>query len=314
MEEQSTTVDMIAAALRNNKTRPCCCQLKIALMAERLADHPLAHLMPTNAMRNVAMLMVTTPLSMMLDVDLSFGHNLNALVRNKTWIQILLQRTHNASQPMMYIPPAFEAKPHHSLNAAKVIVETALQGEKQTVSSLWKQGILQAFQIDICLHCHGTFNHTRWMGTDVPYTVKYTQGFEPWGILNRLQDPGYDERFRGWLYNKQTHVEALAQKHKFVLTVLPDVWVVHRPHKKIASRKLVKPAPDNEKANADVMEMLKVVTLLDGTKASVYSSYRKYVDGLRYKARTALAARQPYEPQLNPQLRHCKKLLPWWRG
>ncbi|GLI63495.1 hypothetical protein VaNZ11_006477 [Volvox africanus] len=315
MEEQSTTIDMIAAALRSNNTPPCCCQLKMALMAERLADPHLAYLMPTNAMRNVAMLMVNTPLSIMLDVDLSFGRNFNELVQNSTWINGLLQGTHGAPQPVMYIPPAFEAKAHHSLNAAKIIVEISLQGGKQTVSSLWKLGILQAFQIDICLHCHGAFNHTRWMESDVPYTVKYTQGFEPWGILNRFLDPGYDERFRGWLYNKQTHVEALAQKHNFVLKVLPDVWAVHRPHKKIASRKLAKPVPDNVKeTNTDVMEMLKVITLPDGTNASAYSSYRKYVDNLRYKARTALAARQPYEPQLNPQFLHCKKALPWWGG
>ncbi len=53
------------------------------LFVELVADPQLLELMPTNALRNAAMLAVRTPLSLMLDVDLSLSASLSALVRGK---------------------------------------------------------------------------------------------------------------------------------------------------------------------------------------------------------------------------------------
>ncbi len=53
------------------------------LFVELVADPQLLALMPTNALRNAAMLAVRTPLSLMLDADLSLNPLLSALVRGK---------------------------------------------------------------------------------------------------------------------------------------------------------------------------------------------------------------------------------------
>lgn len=40
------------------------------------------------------------------------------------------------------------------------------------------------------------------------------------------------QRFRGWCYDKIQHVESLARLTRLGFTVLPDAWLVHRPHRR----------------------------------------------------------------------------------
>ncbi|GIM02374.1 hypothetical protein Vretimale_7252, partial [Volvox reticuliferus] len=163
-------------------------------------------------------------------------------------------------------------------------------------------------------HCHKTFDHARWSKEDMPYTVQHTLGFEPWGILWRLRDPGYDERFRGWLYDKQTHVEALARKHRYTFTVLPDLWVLHRPHKKVAIVQIYrKSANTTGEGSGDVEALLRPIVLSNGKNTTVYTAYRHHMDSMRRNLRSSFAAHKPYEPQQNAQFLHCKSVLPWWQ-
>ncbi|GLC60657.1 hypothetical protein PLESTB_001654200 [Pleodorina starrii] len=99
--------DLFERMERQNDT----CHLRLMLFAERLYDRPLAAIMPTNVMRNAAMLGATTPLSAMFDVDLGFSASINRLVRNSTWIEFVARET-NATQPALCTPPAWEISTH----------------------------------------------------------------------------------------------------------------------------------------------------------------------------------------------------------
>ncbi len=59
------------------------CAPHLMLFIELVADPHLLALMPTNVLRNAAMLAVRTPLSLMLDADLSLSPLLGALVQGK---------------------------------------------------------------------------------------------------------------------------------------------------------------------------------------------------------------------------------------
>ena len=72
-------------AARHADGTASCCELRIMLFAERTADRQLASIMPTNALRNAAMLAVQTPLAAMLDADLGISHTFNDLVSNSSW-------------------------------------------------------------------------------------------------------------------------------------------------------------------------------------------------------------------------------------
>ncbi|GLI63512.1 hypothetical protein VaNZ11_006497 [Volvox africanus] len=299
-----------ARAAGNNSLPGCCCQLRLMLYAERMSDSPLATIMPTNSMRNAAMLGATTPLSAMFDADLAPCTNINDLVQNASWVQYISKET---TRPSICIPPAWETRGHLQPNSKNVVVQRAITGIKADVLDMWARSELQVFQVNVCKHCHKTFDHSRWAKEDMPYTVQHTLGFEPWGILWRLRDPGYDERFRGWLYDKQTHVEALARKHRYTFTVLPDLWVVHRPHKKVGIVQLYRRSNTTGEGSREVEALLRPVVLSNGKNTTVYTAYRHYMDSMRRTLRSALASRQPYEPQQNAQFLHCKSVLPWWQ-
>lgn len=64
----------------------------------------------------------------------------------------------------------------------------ASAGSKPEVVGLWRAGRLQVFHEDGCRRCHGPINHKRWATAKEPYTVKWAQAFEPWGILARWVD------------------------------------------------------------------------------------------------------------------------------
>jgi hypothetical protein len=77
----------------------------------------------------------------------------------------------------------------------------------------------------------------------------------PAGFPLRVLAP---QRFRGWLYDKQTHVEALVEKHGFKLVVLSDLWVVHRPHKRVALAQIHRRGKLELSLHPDVGALMKV--------------------------------------------------------
>ncbi|GLC68078.1 hypothetical protein PLESTF_000643700 [Pleodorina starrii] len=302
------------------------CQLALTLFAERTSDPQLAAIMPTNAMRNAAGLAAQTPLAAMLDADLGVSAGLNTLVNNETWIQHILRET-SAQRPALCVPPAFEANPRLDNETAHRVTHVALAGtygrvcaatrSKSDVAALWRNATLKVFHVDACRSCHRPFNHAHWSLSPSPYIVEFQRNFEPWGILSRFQDPGYDERFRGWCFDKMQHVESLARLKDFRFVVLPDIWLVHRPHEKVAIAKLQHQHREKQhngtKTSEKVNVLLSTVRLPDGRSATAYKHYTSYVHALMRRERAALSAGDGYAPQLNPQLAHCRSALPWWQ-
>ncbi|GIX71815.1 LARGE xylosyl- and glucuronyltransferase 1 [Caerostris extrusa] len=67
---------------------------------------------------------------------------------------------------------------------------------------------------------------------DKSYSLStFCDKYEPYVILRKTTSvPFYDERFSGYGMNKVTHITELFAAN-FTFTVLPDVWVLHLPHK-----------------------------------------------------------------------------------
>ncbi|GLC46970.1 hypothetical protein PLESTM_002002100 [Pleodorina starrii] len=300
--------------------RSCCCQLRLLLFTERVADRQMATLMPTNSMRNAAMLAVQTPLAAMIDVDLGVSDTFNKAISNKTWADLLVQNA-VVPQPKIFIPTAWE--PNHTLDmhTATRMAELALRGSKADLIQLWLNNTLQIFQIDVCKHCHRPFNHSVWANATAAYSVEFKKWFEPWGALWRFHDPGYDERFRGWYFNKVSHVEAMARLWHFQFIVLPESWLVHRPHTKIAAAELHHGASANNTnvtANnvndASLSALLQKKPLGNAPEATMFDHFMTYIMNLSELVRELMSQGKGYVPQINHQLVHCRRVLPWWMG
>jgi glycosyltransferase-like protein LARGE len=60
---------------------------------------------------------------------------------------------------------------------------------------------------------HNSTDYKRWYTSDTPYPIEWHDGYEPWFIIDRRLNPFYDQSFRGYGWNKVTHVaNILAQK------------------------------------------------------------------------------------------------------
>lgn len=56
------------------------------------------------------------------------------------------------------------------------------------------------------LQGHNCTNYQKWFKTDKPYSAGWTIDYEPWFIVDRFLNPFYDSVFRGYGWNKVTHV------------------------------------------------------------------------------------------------------------
>lgn len=53
---------------------------------------------------------------------------------------------------------------------------------------------------------HNCTDYARWFRSNQPYDVEYHDGYEPWFIIDRFRNPWYDVSFRGYGWNKVSHV------------------------------------------------------------------------------------------------------------
>lgn len=56
------------------------------------------------------------------------------------------------------------------------------------------------------LQGHNCTDYAKWFRADQPYAVEYHDGYEPWFIIDRFRNPWYDVSFRGYGWNKVSHV------------------------------------------------------------------------------------------------------------
>ena len=111
--------------------------------------------------------------------------------------------------------------------------QTSVPRTRRDLETLWKQKIVKVFA-EGYPKGHRRTNFRRWFNSSAPYVIQPENGFEPYIIALRTGLPLYDERFRGYGFNKVSHLHEVHYKGA-VFIVLPDMFIIASKHEKSSS-------------------------------------------------------------------------------
>lgn len=232
-------IDLLSTFHKKAEGRPDGCALDMQLVVEQFSswDEETLGLYPFNAIRNRALMMASTDAVLLLDVDflpaVTFSESYQR--RPKAYKKLIDQLI---EKKMAIVLPAFETNSTGFVGRT-VAMKVAIGGKEHAVAA-WRKKEIAGFQVDKYELGHSRTNYTRWLKAQNPYRVSYTRGYEPYIVVARKYVPWYDERFRGYRYDKITHIEHIAKGLRLSFEVHPSEFVVHCPHKKSATFRATK--------------------------------------------------------------------------
>jgi Glycosyl-transferase for dystroglycan len=143
-----------------------------------------------------------------------------------------------SAEKRVFVLPAFETAPLKDLVEAHTVAARAAASDKAGLQALVKDGKLWQFALKIFREGHNVTEYARWFNTSEAYgPLKVTRDYEPWFIADRRSLPFWDGVFRGYGWNKVTHVTNTHQSG-FDFFVHPEGFLVHRQHGHSASSSL----------------------------------------------------------------------------
>uniref|UniRef100_A0A0N5AQ35 Glycosyltransferase-like protein LARGE1 n=1 Tax=Syphacia muris TaxID=451379 RepID=A0A0N5AQ35_9BILA len=169
---------------------------------------------PVNYLRNVALNNTDTDYVFLMDAD--FLPMLNSYEAMSS----IIQQTNYPSKTA-FVVPAFELKIFDA--------GVTFPKDKHELLSMLDAGQVNVFRQDVWSSGHLATDYNRWRNADQPYSVSWQTDYEPYVIVDRRQVPPYDQRFVGFGWNKVSHI-MLLDALGFNFTVLPNAFIIHRPH------------------------------------------------------------------------------------
>ena len=223
------------------------------------------NLYPINSLRNVALDAATTELVLLVDVDYVPSPELT------------LTCSASASSPYEKYRDMCRRGDVLAVLAFEVHDDVReLPGTREELEQLWhKQGrwgsrsLVDIFYFTNLPNRHLPSNFERWFSAEEPFAVEYhgtridgyasyakhTSMFEPYAIASKASVPRYDERFRGYGFDKISHAhEWAAMGARF--WVLPHVFFTARKHEPSEVKQLMWIAADRNAEHEKRMLLL----------------------------------------------------------
>eukprot|EP00890_Picochlorum_soloecismus_P000629 jgi/Picsp_1/1567/NSC_05045-R1_glycosyltransferase-like 1b len=250
------------------------CDLDVVLQVEH--DQPNSWSYPYNANRNQAIARAKTRLVLLLDVDFLPSKSLReSLLRKDVWSD-LLHATQERREVLVL--PAFETRQSiRDVRKGCAVARSAASGSKENLHEMFKNGDVVRFA-PFFERGHGATNYSRWFSladaedekfassldldynsscSACGYEIEPEVGYEPFILMSRMHVPWFDERFRGYGWDKILHIYHLA-KAGFKFVAHPSAWVVHRPHEPSAAYKKTFSGPAYTKKHRPTEELKKL--------------------------------------------------------
>lgn len=153
------------------------------------------------------------------------------------------------------------------------------------------------------LQGHAPTDYRRWFAAKEPYSIKFDEGYEPWFIVDRFQNPFYDEVFRGYGWNKVSHVVNV-HNQGYEFQVHPTGFLIHRQHAHSNADKLYKEQSVKWRAEQNKGKVS------DDDPGDNVASVTYY-----FKKKLMVAMKKGnYSPLISPSIQRCAKTLPWWNA
>jgi hypothetical protein len=224
--------------------------MDVTLITEHVSPDHVASSYPYNALRNQAIARSHTRLVMPVDVDYLLSHSMrNRLLTEPGW-SALLRDTHMNKD--IVVVPSFETKDTLPIELGRAVTLRAVQSPtKGVLRELFMKTFItrSASYFDERRDHHQSpttaYDYLKWFMADRPYVVKFGDlGYQPIIIMARVHVPWFDERFRGYGWDKFTHMYQLTHSGGnggsntsggFNLVAHPSVFAIHRPHAPSAS-------------------------------------------------------------------------------
>jgi hypothetical protein len=201
------------------------CRLDIVVIAEVIKEHDL-WAYPYNALRNQALSRATTDVVLSLDADFLVSAGLHEKLSSPEASAALLEDV--SIQRNVVVLPAFETETSLGLEKGGDIANLAQRSSKVELSKLFEARQVIQFA-EFYPVGHRSTNYKKFFESDAPYPIKFKSGYEPYVLVSRKHMPWYDERFRGYGWDKVMQIFQLdAMNFRFMAH--PNAFVVHRPH------------------------------------------------------------------------------------
>ncbi|XP_076310185.1 xylosyl- and glucuronyltransferase LARGE1-like [Tachypleus tridentatus] len=175
---------------------------------------------PINTLRNIAIKQAQSKYLLLTDADFQTSPGFK-----ERFFAVLKQYSFN--QKTAFIVPAFEYLEQPQKQ------DGVPESKYELLQLLHREdAFVQPFRISESSESHRLTDYWKWYRTDKPYKVHtFSDKFEPYIVLEKNDRlPLYDERFFGYGMNKVTHITELYLKG-FSFVVLPNVWLIHQPHR-----------------------------------------------------------------------------------
>jgi len=227
------------------------CILDMEVVAEERCSNDLAILYPTNAVRNRALLTAQSDVVLLLDVD---------FVADLSLVRALEDDAQNAElsatleQGKALVLPAFEAWDQGDWGR-KVALDAVQEGKKY-IAQKFMYNVVMGFHMSHYPQGHEKTDFWRCINSTEAYEVDYQLGFEPYILMARKYVPYYDERFRGYYWNKVQHLMHISLQNRFTWVVHPHSFVVHVPHRKPSTKWRTKRSGQKERNHVMFLEAL----------------------------------------------------------
>ncbi|KAF2073052.1 hypothetical protein CYY_005635 [Polysphondylium violaceum] len=105
-----------------------------------------------------------------------------------------------------------------------------LPDDKPTLLSMVSQKKVEPSNLKVCRKCHSPTNFPRWVDAKEPFEAVYSWIYEPYLIFDRTKTEWFDERLKGYGFDKNTHTLMMALQG-FRFLVLPEAYIVHINHR-----------------------------------------------------------------------------------
>lgn len=247
-------IDEVKRYAEQMKTSKCI--IDIELVVEERCTFEQATLYPTNAVRNRALIMSRSDIVLLLDVDFVVDLSLAYDLEDENRSQELLDLLNSGAAVVL---PAFEAWDQGE--RGKTIALTAVKEGKKYIAKKFMYNIVMGFHMAHYPQGHEPTLFWKWINTTEPYPVKHETGFEPYILMLKEHVPYYDERFRGYYFNKVEQLLHISTQFGLPFIVHPSSFVVHVPHPKAKTKWRTKRSGQKERNHAmflDAMEDIKL--------------------------------------------------------